>query len=90
MGNLIDQIRQFAVPAPILKKAVLGNLAIPPAEQIEILVFLSVATGFCGRCQAHARQLGRQHHPRRLFADDDVAGRSDPVFSAHTIMHRRV
>lgn len=46
MGNLIDQIRQFAVPAPILKKAVLGNLAIPPAEQIEILVFLSSQQAF--------------------------------------------
>lgn len=41
MPRMIELIRQSAVPANIMRAAARGALALPPAEIIEILVFLS-------------------------------------------------
>ncbi|HSA92378.1 MAG TPA: hypothetical protein VLE48_05150 [Terriglobales bacterium] len=41
MARMIDLIRESAVPAAVMRTAAKGALSVPPAEMIEILVFLS-------------------------------------------------
>ena len=41
MSRMIDLIRQSAVPPQLLRSAAKGALSVPPAEMIEILVFLT-------------------------------------------------
>src|SRR5579864_4020520 len=41
MASLIEMMKQSAVPAGVMRSAARGALAIPPAEMLEILVFLS-------------------------------------------------
>lgn len=41
MPRMIDLIRQSQVPANVVRSASLGALSLPPAEMIEILVFLT-------------------------------------------------
>jgi hypothetical protein len=41
MSRMIDLIRQSSVPASLMRSASLGALSLPPAETLEILVFLA-------------------------------------------------
>src|SRR5512146_2214760 len=41
MPRMIELIRQSAVPSHILRSAALGSLSLPPAEVVELLVFLT-------------------------------------------------
>jgi hypothetical protein len=41
MARLIEMMKQSAVPAGVMRSAARGALAIPPAEMLEILVFLT-------------------------------------------------
>ncbi len=41
MSRMIELIRQSAVPSHILRSAALGALSLPPAEMIEVLVYLT-------------------------------------------------
>src|SRR5579872_2306188 len=41
MARLIEMMKQSAVPAGVMRSASRGALAVPPAEMLEILVFLS-------------------------------------------------
>jgi len=41
MARLIEMMRQSAVPAGVMRSAARGALAVPPAEMLEILVYLS-------------------------------------------------
>jgi hypothetical protein len=41
MSRMIDLMRQAAVPSHIMRSAALGSLSLPPAEMIEILVYLT-------------------------------------------------
>ncbi len=51
MPRMIDLIRQSAVPAHIMRSAALGALSLPPAEMIEILVFLTSSPVFGKQAQ---------------------------------------
>ncbi len=46
MARMIELMRQSAVPAHIMRSAALGSLSLPPAEMIEILVFLTTSPIF--------------------------------------------
>src|SRR5437879_11319493 len=41
MGRMIDQIRASKLPSNMMQFAARGALAVPPAENIEILVYLA-------------------------------------------------
>lgn len=41
MARLIEMIKQSAVPAGVMRSAARGALAVPPAEMLEILIFLT-------------------------------------------------
>src|SRR5436189_1174533 len=41
MGRIIDQIRASKLPSNMMQFAARGALAVPPAENIEILVYLA-------------------------------------------------
>jgi hypothetical protein len=51
MPRMIELIRQSAVPADIMRAAARGALALPPAEMIEILVYLSQNPAFAQQSQ---------------------------------------
>jgi hypothetical protein len=41
MSNVLDQIKRNAVPAAVMRSAAKGALPLPPAEMLEILVYLT-------------------------------------------------
>src|SRR5215469_7929391 len=41
MPRLIELIRQSAVPAGVIRTAAKGELSLPPAEMVEVLVYLA-------------------------------------------------
>src|SRR5258707_3164302 len=48
MPRMIELIEASEVPANILKSAAKGSLNMPPAEMVEILVYLATRTPICG------------------------------------------
>jgi hypothetical protein len=46
MNKMLELIRSNSVPAPMMRKAVAGQLALPLAEQLEILIFLARQDGY--------------------------------------------
>ncbi len=68
MARMLDMIKQSAVPATLMRSASRGALALPPAEMIEILVYLAAHPLF-GE-QARMTLAGWDEHSAQQIAAD--------------------
>ncbi len=73
MPRMIDLIRQAEVPSHIMRSAALGALSLPPAEMIEILVYLTKNPIF-GK-QARLTLAGWDEEASRAVAADPQTAR---------------
>jgi hypothetical protein len=71
MSRMVDLIKASAVPAPLMQVAARGALSLPPAEMLEVLVFLTHNPVFCN--QAKLTLAGWEENSARTVLSDPHA-----------------